>query len=57
MVKDYRKIVGSKTGGIKRYSELKQDFIIDDMKIARDKLYSFLRLNKLIVHKTKNYIT
>jgi putative transposase len=27
MVKDYRKIVGSKTGGIKLYSELKQDFI------------------------------
>jgi putative transposase len=57
MVKDYRKIVGSKTGGIKRYSELKQDFIIDDIKIGRDKFYSFLRLNKLLVPKTKNYIT
>jgi putative transposase len=57
MVKDYRKIVGSKTGGIKLYSELKQDFIIDDIKIGRDKFYSFLRLNKLLVPKTKNYIT
>jgi putative transposase len=28
MVKDYRKKVGSKTGGIRLYSELKQDFII-----------------------------
>ncbi len=41
MVKNYRKIVGSKTGGIKLYSELKQDFIIDDIKIGRDKFYSF----------------
>jgi putative transposase len=57
MVKDYRKIVGSKTGGFKLYSELKQDFIIDDIKIGRDKFYSFLRLNKLLVPKTKNYIT
>jgi hypothetical protein len=32
MVKDYRKIVGSKTSGIKLYSEPKQDFIIDDIK-------------------------
>jgi putative transposase len=57
MVKDYRKIVGSKTGGIKLYSELKQDFIKDDIKIGRDKFYGFLRLNKLLVPKTKNYIT
>jgi putative transposase len=57
LVKDYRKIVGSKTGGIKLYSELKQDFIKDDIKIGRDKFYGFLRLNKLLVPKTKNYIT
>jgi putative transposase len=57
MVKDYRKIVGSKTGGIKLYSELKQDFIKDDIKIGRDKFYGFSRLNKLLVPKTKNYIT
>jgi putative transposase len=57
MVKYYRKKVGSKTGGIKRYSELKQDFIKKNIKIGRDKFYSFLRLNKLLVPKTKNYIT
>jgi putative transposase len=57
MVKYYRKKVGSKTGGIKRYSELKQDFIKKKIKIGRDKFYSFLRLNKLLVPKTKNYIT
>ncbi|WP_340766826.1 IS3 family transposase [Polaribacter tangerinus] len=57
MVKDYRKKVGSKTGGIKLHTELKQDFINADIKIGRDKFYRFLRLNKLLVPKTKNYIT
>lgn len=32
MVKDYRKKVGSKTGGIKLYDALKQDFINADIK-------------------------
>ena len=57
MVKDYRKKVGSKTGGIKLYTELKQDFINTDIKIGRDKFYRFLRLHQLLVPKTKNYIT
>lgn len=57
MVKDYRKKVGSKTGGIKLYAELKQDFINADIKIGRDKFYRFLRLNNLLVPKRKNYIT
>ena len=57
MVKDYRKKVGSKTGGIKLLNELKQDFIDADIKIGRDKFYRFLRLNNLLVPKTKNYIT
>ena len=57
LVKEYRKKVGSKTGGIKLYSELKQDFIKADIKIGRDKFYRFLRLNKLLIPKTKNYIT
>ena len=57
MVKDYRKKVGSKTGGIKLYTELKQDFINTDIKMGRDKFYSFLRLHQLLVPKTKNYIT
>lgn len=57
MVKDYRKKVGSKTGGIKLHKELRQDFIDQDIKIGRDKFYRFLRLNNLLVPKTKNYIT
>ena len=57
MVKDYRKKVGSKTGGIKLYTELKQGFINTDIKIGRDKFYRFLRLHQLLVPKTKNYIT
>ena len=57
MVKEYRKKVGSKTGGIKLYTELKQDFINTDIKMGRDKFYRFLRLHQLLVPKTKNYIT
>ncbi|WP_317190645.1 IS3 family transposase [Winogradskyella marina] len=57
IVKDYRKQVGSKTGGIKLHTELKQDFINADIKIGRDKFYDFLRFNKLLVPRTKNYIT
>lgn len=57
MVKDYRKKVGSKTGGIKLYSELKNDFINADIKIGRDKFYRFLRLHNLLIPKRKNYIT
>jgi len=57
MVKDYRKKVGSKTGGIKLHTELKQDFLNADIKIGRDKFYRFLRHNNLLVPKCKNYIT
>ncbi|WP_246062555.1 IS3 family transposase [Mesohalobacter halotolerans] len=57
LVKNYRKKVGSKTGGLKLYNELKQDFVDADIKIGRDKFYRFLRHNNLLVPKTKNYIT
>ena len=57
MVKDYRKRVGSKTGGIKLYKELKQEFVKADIKIGRDKFYRFLRDNNLLIPKAKNYIT
>lgn len=57
MVKDYRKKAGSKTGGTKLHSELKQDFLNAGIKIGRDKFYRFLRLNNLLVPKTKNYTT
>ena len=39
MIKNYRKKVGQRTGGIKLYAELKQDFINQEIKIGRDKLY------------------
>ncbi|MCF1423164.1 IS3 family transposase [Mangrovimonas sp. AS18] len=57
LVKGYRKKVGSKTGGIKLYKELKHEFIKNNIKIGRDKFYRFLRLNSLLVPKSKNYIT
>tara|TARA_R110002111_G_scaffold250569_1_gene314854 strand:+ start:492 stop:1364 length:873 start_codon:yes stop_codon:yes gene_type:complete len=57
MVLDYRKQVGMRTGGIKLYAELKQDFINQEIKIGRDKFYDFLRLHHLLVPKLKNYVT
>jgi len=57
MVQDYREKVGQRTGGIKLYSELKQDFINQDIKIGRDKFYRFLRQYNLLVPKLKNYHT
>ena len=57
MVKQYRNKVGSKTGGIKLYNELKNDFVKADIKIGRDKFYRFLRIHNLLVPQTKNYVT
>jgi putative transposase len=57
MVQGYRKKAGMRTGGIKRYAELKQGFINQDIKIGRDKLYDVLRLHNLLVPKLKNYVT
>ena len=57
MVQDYRKLVGQRTGGIKLYTELKQDFINQNIKIGRDKFYDVLRLHNLLVPKLKNYVT
>lgn len=57
MVKNYRKIVGYRTGGIKLYNQLKQDFIKQEIKIGRDKFYDVLRLHNLLVPKLKNYVT
>ena len=37
MVKDYRKKVGSKTGGIKLHAELKANFTEASIKIGRDR--------------------
>ena len=57
MVQGYRKKVGMRTGGIKLYDDLKQDFIKQGIKIGRDKFYDFLRLHNLLVPKLKNYVT
>lgn len=51
MVQKYRKKVGSKTGGIKLYNELKSEFVKADIKIGKDKLYRFLRLSNLLMYK------
>ena len=57
MVQNYRKQVGQRTGGIKLYDELKQEFNRQGIKIGRDKFYHFLRLHNLLVPKLKNYVT
>lgn len=57
MVQDYRKSVSQRTGGIKLYKELKQDFIKQNINIGRDKFYDILRLHNLLVPKLKNYVT
>ena len=57
MVKKYRKQVGQRTGGVKRYDELKEEFNRQGFKIGRDKFYRFLRLHNLLVPKLKNYVT
>ena len=57
MVQGYRKNVGMRTGGIKLYTELKQDFIEQEIKIGRDKFYRVLKLHNLLVPKLKNYVT
>ena len=57
MVLEYRKKVGSKTGGIKLYTELKKEMEIQNINIGRDKFYCFLRYHNLLVPKRKNHIT
>ena len=57
MVQDYRKSVSQRTGGIKLYKELKQDFIKQNINMGRDKFYDILRLHNLLVPKLKNYVT
>jgi len=55
LVKDYRKKVGQRIGGLKLYSELKSNFEKHNIKIGRDKFFRFLRDNKMLVPKLKNY--
>jgi len=55
MVKEYRNKVGQRIGGIKLYSELKEQMCNQDIKMGRDKFFTFLRDNNMLVHKLKNY--
>jgi len=55
MVKQYRKKVGSRTGGIKLYKELKKEFTNQGIKMGRDKLYRLLKRYNLLVPKLKSY--
>ena len=55
LVKDLRKKIGQKTGGIKLHSELKTPMKTLDIKMGRDKFFDFLRANNLLVPKTKNF--
>ena len=55
MVKEYRKKVGQKVGGLKLYSELKEQMKAQNIKMGRDKFFDFLRANSLLVPKLKNY--
>lgn len=57
MVKDYRKKVSSETGGIKLYHNLKTEMTKQNINIGRDKFYTFLRINNLLIKKRKNYVT
>ena len=56
MVVQYRKKVGSKTGGIKLYFELKNEMINQNINIGRNQFYRFLRHYNLWIPKRKNYI-
>lgn len=55
MVKEYRNLVGHRTGGIKLYSELKSQIKTKGIKMGRDKFFDFLRANNLLVPRLKNF--
>ena len=55
LVKDYRNKVGQRIGGLKLHNELKDDFVGNNIKIGRDKFFKFLRDNKMLVPKLKNF--
>ncbi len=57
LVKDLRKKIGQKTGGLKLHSELKTQMKTQHIKIGRDKFFAFLRANNLLVPKHRNYHT
>lgn len=52
-MQDCRKQVGQRTGGIKLYHLLKNQFMEYNISIGRDKFYRFLKAYNLLVPKTK----
>jgi transposase InsO family protein len=55
MIKNYRKEVGQRTGGIKLHKELKPAMEQLGIKMGRDTFYRLLRQHSLLVPKTKRY--
>ncbi|MDN3594205.1 IS3 family transposase [Zunongwangia endophytica] len=55
LIKEYRSKYGMRTGGIKLYKELKNDMNRLGIKIGRDKFYRVMRINNLLVPKTKRF--
>jgi len=55
LVRSYREEVGQRIGGIKLYSELKSTMTDLGIKIGRDKFYRVLRMNNLLVPKTRRF--
>ena len=57
MVRITRKKITAKMGGKKLYHEIKPEMEQLNIKMGRDRFYSFLRHHNLLVPKTKNYHT
>jgi len=55
LVRDYRKLVGQRTGGRKLYKALKKPMEALNIKIGRNKFFDFLRSYNLLVPKLRNY--
>jgi transposase InsO family protein len=55
MLQEYRRIVGSKNGDVKLYTELKNNMITNDFNLGIDKFYRILRYYNLLIPRRKNY--
>ena len=55
MVKQCRNQIGQRLGAKKLYHELKEDIKKQGIKMGRDKFYAFLKVNRLLVPRTKRF--
>lgn len=55
MIKQYREEVGQRTGGIKLHKALKPKMKAMGIKMGRDRFYDLLRVNRLLVPRTKRF--